>query len=78
MNITKKKKKKKKKNQKKKKKKTLTDKENKLLDTSWGREQARDKIEVGGQDIQTIMCKINKLQGHIVQHREYSQHFIIT
>ena len=24
------------------------------------------------------MYKINNLQGHIVQHREYSQYFIIT
>ena len=25
----------------------------------------------------TIMYKINELQGYIVQHREYSQYFII-
>ena len=28
--------------------------------------------------MQTIMYKINKLQGYIVQHREYSKYFIIT
>ena len=25
---------------------------------------------------QTTMCKINKLQGYIIQHKEYSQSFI--
>ena len=28
--------------------------------------------------IQTTMCKINKLQGYIIQHKEYSQSFITT
>ena len=28
--------------------------------------------------VQTTMYKIKKVQGYIVQHREYSQHFIIT
>ena len=28
--------------------------------------------------IQTTMYKINKLQGYTVQHREYSQYFIVT
>ena len=27
---------------------------------------------------QIILYKINKIQGYIVQHREYSQYFIIT
>ena len=31
-----------------------------------------------GLGVQTIMYKINKLQGHIAQHREYSQYFIVT
>ena len=31
-----------------------------------------------GLRVQTITYKINKLQGHIVQHRKYSQYFIIT
>ena len=30
------------------------------------------------EEVQTTMYKINKLQGYIVQHREYSQYFIIT
>ena len=29
-------------------------------------------------EVQTIRCEINKLQGYIVQHREYSQYFIVT
>ena len=28
------------------------------------------------EKVQTIAYKINKLQGYIVQHREYSQYFI--
>ena len=31
------------------------------------------KTGVGDQEVQTTMYKINKLQGYIVQHREYSQ-----
>ena len=30
------------------------------------------------QKVQTTRYKTNKLQGYIVQHREYSQYFIIT
>ena len=30
------------------------------------------------KEVQTTMYKINKLQGYIVQHREYSQYFIIA
>ena len=39
----------------------------------WGSKTGAETYEV-----QTIMYKINKLQGYIVQHREYSQYFIIT
>ena len=39
----------------------------------WGR-----KIGVWGLEIQSVMYKINKLQDYIIQHREYSQYFIIT
>lgn len=31
-----------------------------------------------GLGVQTFMYKINKLQGHIAQHREYSQYFTVT
>jgi len=30
------------------------------------------------KEVQTTMYKINKLQGYIIQHREYSQYFIIA
>ena len=58
----------------------LTDIENKLVVTSGEREGGRGKIGVGEEEVQTIdtMYKINKLQGYIIQHKEYSQHFIIT
>ena len=36
------------------------------------------KIGEGDEEVQTTMYQINKLQGYIVQHREYSQYFIIT
>ena len=36
------------------------------------------KGEVGDWEVQNTMHKINKLQGYIVQHREYNQYFIIT
>ena len=29
-------------------------------------------------EVQTTMCKTNKLQGYIVQQREYKQYFMIT
>ena len=28
-------------------------------------------------EVQTTMCKVNKLQGYTVQHREYSQFTVI-
>ena len=56
----------------------LTDIENKLVFISGEREVGRGKIGVGDEEVQTTMYKINKLQGYIVQHREYSQYFLIT
>ena len=41
------------------------------------REDERNKIRQG-IEVQTTLYKINKLQGYIIQHREYSQYFIIT
>ena len=38
----------------------------------------RDKIAVEDEEAQTTLYKINRLQGYIVQYREYSQYFIIT
>ena len=43
----------------------------------WGKE-AREGQDRGRGVRGTTMYKINKLQGYIVQHREYSQYFIIT
>ena len=58
----------------------LIDIENTLMVTSGEREGGR---EIGVEDLcllkaQIIRCKINRLQGYIVQHREYSQYFMIT
>ena len=36
------------------------------------------EIGQGDEEVQTTRYKINKLQGCNVQHREYSQYFIIT
>ena len=38
----------------------------------------KGKIGIGDEEIRTTMYKINKLQGYKVQHKEYSQYFIIT
>ena len=46
--------------------------------TSGEREVGRDKIGVGDQEVPATKHKINKLQGYTGQHRECSQHFIIT
>ena len=46
--------------------------------SSGEREAGRGVIEVGDEEIQSSMYKINKLQGYCLQHREYSQYFIIT
>ena len=46
--------------------------------------ESKNLEKFSGQDkgadyeAQTTMYKINKLQGYIVQHREYTQYFIIT
>ena len=42
------------------------------------KEWRRGKIEVGSSGVQTTMYEINKLQGSIVQNREYTQYFTIT
>lgn len=39
-----------------------------------GEEQGRGRE----LEAQTIMCKINQLQGYVAQHREYRQHFTQT
>ena len=59
-------------------KQTQTDIENKLVVTSGEGEGGRGTIGVRGSVVQTTMYKINELQGYIVQHREYSQYFIVT
>ena len=51
---------------------------NKWAVTSREREGGKDKIEEGDKKVKTTIYKINKPQGYIVQHREYSQYFIIT
>ena len=43
----------------------------------WGGEGGRSKTGVVDSEVQTIMYKINKLRGYIVQYREYSQNLII-
>ena len=43
----------------------------------WEREEGMGKIRVGDKEAQTSMHK-NKLQGHIVQHRECSLYFTPT
>ena len=44
----------------------------------WGEGKGSSKIGVGDEEVQTTPYEINKLQGYIIQHREYSQYFIIT
>ena len=52
---------------------------NKLVVTS-RESEGEEQVRVGkkamyqrsNKEVQTIMCKIGKLQGHIVQHREHS------
>ena len=47
-------------------------------DYQWGEgERERKNSSRRLRDILTAMYKINKLQGYILQHREYSQYFII-
>ena len=45
---------------------------------SEGRRVGEGQISEGGSEVQTTMYKINKLQGYNIQHREYSQYFVIT
>ena len=46
--------------------------------TGGERKGGRNTIGVGDSEVQTTVYKINKLQGYIVQHSDYSQYFIIT
>ena len=50
--------------------------ENKLVFTSGEREEGRGNIGMGLKRYK--LSGINKLQGYIVQHGEYSQYFILT
>ena len=43
----------------------------------WREGRGRAKIGVWDQEIQTTMYKISKKQGCIIQHREYSQYFMV-
>ena len=52
--------------------------DNRLMVTSRERKGWERQNSGRGFGVQTIMYKINKLQGHIAQHREYSQYFIVT
>ena len=54
----------------------FTDLENKLVVTSWQREERRGNRGAGDEETQTIIQ--NKQNRYIVQHREYSQYYIIT
>ena len=38
---------------------------------------ALKKIKKKKEEVQTTTCKVNKIQGYIVQHKEDSQRFII-
>ena len=49
------------------KKNKFTNTENKLVVASG----ARDRLGVGDSEVKSTMYKINKLQGHRVQHKEY-------
>ena len=46
--------------------------------TSGESKGGKGDIGVGNYEVQTILYKINKLQVYIVQHREYSQYFIMS
>ena len=52
------------------------DMENKLVGTREGKGEGKYRGRV--LRVQTILYKINELQGYIVKHREYSQYFIMT
>ena len=55
-----------------------TDTENKSVLTSGERGGESSKIRKGDYEVQITRYKINKIQGYNVQHREYTQYFIIT
>ena len=44
----------------------------------YGEQTSGYQYREGRGEGQSTMYKINKLQGYIVQHREYSQYIIIT
>ena len=44
----------------------------------WGEGSVEGKKGFRRLKVQTIMYKINKVQGYIVQHRERNQYFITT
>ena len=46
--------------------------------TNGERAKERGKTQVEDNKVQTTKYKINKLQGYIVQYREYSQYFAVT
>ena len=50
--------------------------ENKLVGAREGKGEGKYRGRV--LRVQTILYKINELQGYIVKHREYSQYFIMT
>ena len=43
----------------------------------WGKGRGEGQDRGRGLRVQTTMYKINKLQGYVVQHKVYSQYFII-
>ena len=55
-----------------------TETDSQIQRTNWWLPVGRGKMRVGDEEVQTTMYKINKLQGYIVQHREYSQYFTVT
>ena len=44
----------------------------------WEEGRERGNIGVRDKGVQNTMYKINKIQGYIAQHRQYSQYVIIT
>ena len=60
------------------KRKRLMDTEKKLVVSSGERKVGRRVRRGCGTESYNLLCKINKLQRHVVQHREHSQYFTIT
>ena len=50
--------------------------ENQLVVTIGKREAGRGNTEAEEYDVQTTVHKVNKIQGCIIQHREYGRDFI--